>query len=1146
MFLAVATVPLLLVGVLTFHNYRDALEANHLSQLQNIAAYKADKIETYFADLKADMEIARGFLSVRQCLPVLDRFATEPNNPEFIAVKESLDEALPPRQSILKLVDIMLTDTQGRVVYSSNPEHFAKYFLGPLPDPEQRSFKRGKNAIYVTDVFFNKAEDNRLAMLVSAPVSDFNDAFIGVIVFEVDMTPVYKLIQDTTGLGNTGETLVGKKIGNEAVFLNPLRHDPNAALVRKIKLGDEIGVAIQQAVQNKEGAGQYIDYRGKKVIGAWRYIPSLDWGMVAKIDSEEAFADVTNLRNLVAIILGIVIVLSCITALSIAQSISVPIKRLSEGAQIIGSGNLDYKIGTNRKDEIGQLSRTFDKMTSDLKQTVASRDELSIEVRERKKTEQVLRESREDLDRAQSVGNIGSWRLDVRKNKLTWSDENHRIFGIPKGTPMTYETFLSTVHPDDRQYVDAKWKAGLSGENYDVEHRIVVGSQIKWVREKAYLEFDDKGALLGGFGITQDITERKHAAEQLEMVARFPSENPSPVLRIASDGMILYSNGPGLSLLEEWGRGVGQEAPQDWCEQVALALDSGQNIVQEVTCGKRIVSLVAAPVVEGGYVNLYGRDVTKERKADQALQKAHAELEKKVQERTAEIVQTVEILREQVEQRMRAEEAAKAERKRLEDVLEMMPAYAVLLTPDYHVAYANRTFRDWFGDDNGQRCYEFLFNRKEPCETCETYTVLKTGKSHFWEWTGPNGRNYDIYDYPFTDTDGSPLIMEIGVDVTAHKQAQTALRSVSLYSRGLLEAALDPLVTISADGKITDVNKATELVTGLSREQLIGTSFLNYFTEPKNAKKGYEKVFAEGVVRDYPLTIRHIDGHTTDVLYNATVYKNDAGEVQGVFAAARDITEKKAAEAELDKYREHLEDLVKQRTEELARSNKDLEQFAYVASHDLQEPLRAVAGFVELLKRNLQSSLDGKTTEYMNFTVDGAVRMQSLISGLLEYSRVGTHGQRSEQTDAKAALEQAIANLRMSIKESGAEITTDDLPMVYFDGMQLSQLLQNLIGNAIKFRAERTPRIHIGAARLDDSWRFAVADNGIGIDPQYAERIFLLFQRLHSREKYSGTGIGLSICKKIVERHNGKIWVESKPGSGSTFYFTVPDKGETN
>jgi light-regulated signal transduction histidine kinase (bacteriophytochrome) len=327
----------------------------------------------------------------------------------------------------------------------------------------------------------------------------------------------------------------------------------------------------------------------------------------------------------------------------------------------------------------------------------------------------------------------------------------------------------------------------------------------------------------------------------------------------------------------------------------------------------------------------------------------------------------------------------------------------------------------------------------------------------------------------------------------------------------------------------------------VAREQLIGTEFSSYFTEPDKAEEGYQRVFAEGFVTDYPLTVRHKDGQLTDVFYNATVYKNEAGEVQGVFAAARDITEKKATEAELEKYRLHLEDLVKQRTEELARSNKDLEQFAYVASHDLQEPLRAVSGFVSLLERQLQDSLNTKTKEYMNFTVDGVTRMQSLINGLLEYSRIDTRGNPPERTDSSKPLADAILSLQASIQESGAKITHDNLPTVNIDPVQLSQLFQNLISNAIKFRSDAPPEIYISADRQDNAWRFAVRDNGIGIEPQYAERVFMIFQRLHTRKKYAGTGIGLSLCKKIVERHGGKIWVESEPGKGSTFYFTVPD-----
>ncbi len=404
-------------------------------------------------------------------------------------------------------------------------------------------------------------------------------------------------------------------------------------------------------------------------------------------------------------------------------------------------------------------------------------------------------------------------------------------------------------------------------------------------------------------------------------------------------------------------------------------------------------------------------------------------------------------------------------------------------------------------------------------------------------------RWFDVYAFRLGGAESRRVALLFN-NITERKRMEDELRAKSRYARSLIEASLDPLVTISPSGQITDVNNATELVTGVGREALIGSDFAEYFTEPEKASAGYQKVLADGWVNDYPLTIRHTSGRTTDVLYNATVYRNEAGEVQGVFAAARDITERKRAEEELDRHREHLEELVAQRTEELARSNKDLEQFAYVASHDLQEPLRTVSGFVTLLQQRYQGKLDEKADGYIANSVDGAARMQSLISDLLTYSRVGTRGGALAPIATQDSLDNALRNLGASIHDAGAVITSDPMPIVPADALQLTQLFQNLIGNAIKFRGDRRPEIHVGARREQDHWLFWVRDNGIGIAPEYAERIFLIFQRLHTRKKYAGTGIGLAICKKIVERHGGKIWVESQPNQGATFYFTISDRGE--
>jgi signal transduction histidine kinase len=248
-----------------------------------------------------------------------------------------------------------------------------------------------------------------------------------------------------------------------------------------------------------------------------------------------------------------------------------------------------------------------------------------------------------------------------------------------------------------------------------------------------------------------------------------------------------------------------------------------------------------------------------------------------------------------------------------------------------------------------------------------------------------------------------------------------------------------------------------------------------------------------------------------------------------------DILQRQYAQAQLQQY-----------AQELTRSNADLEQFAYVASHDLQEPLRAVVGFLQLLQQNYQGRFEARADEFIRHAVEGGMRMQMLIDGLLTYARVGPQDAAFTPTDCTVVLTQVLANLKVALEESGAVVTHAPLPTVLADPTQLLQLFQNLLSNALKFRAAAPSTVHISAERQEDTWRFAVRDNGIGIEPQYVGRIFAIFQRLHTRSRYPGTGIGLALCKKIVERHGGRIWVESVLGQGATFFFTLPHVREHN
>jgi PAS domain S-box-containing protein len=653
--------------------------------------------------------------------------------------------------------------------------------------------------------------------------------------------------------------------------------------------------------------------------------------------------------------------------------------------------------------------------------------------------------------------------------------------------------------------------------------------------------------------------------------------------------------------------------------------------------------------------------------------------------------------------------------------------------------------------------------------------ALLFGFSHTWaaDWWIWHG--FRLLAYVVVLVAAYEMIVRL-YEQSARDTQELERRAASLYARSLFEASLDPLVAISPEGKITDVNAATEEATGRDRRELVGADFTECFTEPEKARESYQNVLANGLTRDYPLTIRHASGHTTDVLYNASLFRDEAGAVQGVFAAARDVTERRRAErsmvelaaivessndaiigkdldgtitswnsgatrmfgypademlgqsiqrllpADREQEESHIQEQIlrgdsvrhfdtvraakggqlidvsvtaspirdasgtivgtskilrdtterkkseealvksearyrtlveslpqkiclkdrdsvwvsinenfardlkirpeegvgkteydffpreladkhraddarimrtgitedldeeyvengqrrfvhtvktpvrdkqgsttgilvifwditeKKLTEErlktmanLERSNKELEQFAYVASHDLQEPLRMVSSYTQLLAERYRDKLDQDANDFIGFAVDGANRMQRLISDLLMYSRVGTRAKPLEAVDSHAAFGRAVANLRASINESGAMVTNDDLPAVLADEGQLVQLFQNLLGNGIKFqRQDLPPRIHVSAVMESGEWIFSVKDNGIGIPAEFRSRLFVIFQRFHKRDQYQGTGIGLAICKRIIERHGGRIWVESEEGSGSTFRFALP------
>ena len=383
------------------------------------------------------------------------------------------------------------------------------------------------------------------------------------------------------------------------------------------------------------------------------------------------------------------------------------------------------------------------------------------------------------------------------------------------------------------------------------------------------------------------------------------------------------------------------------------------------------------------------------------------------------------------------------------------------------------------------------------------------------------------------DDDGKPVgLASTERDITTRKRAVEEMVVASeIRYRRLFETAKDGILILDAEtGMVVDVTPFLIKLLGFSHQQFLGKKVweLGFFKDIVANQANFAELQQKEYMRYENKPLETSDGRRIEVEFISNVYL--IGKKKVIQCNVRDISERKHIEKELASAMENVQ-----------RSNKDLEQFAYIASHDLQEPLRMVSSYTQLLAERYGEQLDDKAKKYIEYAVNGAIRMQRLINDLLTYSRINTQGGAPQPTDSHSVLGEALRNLSAAIEESRAIVANDDLPMVRADASQLMQVFQNLIANAIKFRrADDAPRIHVSAKDLGHEWCFLVKDNGIGNDSKYAEKIFVIFQRLHTLQEYPGTGIGLAMCKRVVERHGGRIWFESELNKGSTFYFTLP------
>jgi PAS domain S-box-containing protein len=505
-----------IVGLLSFSNARNSLQNAALNALESIGDHKIHEIGLFFKERGNNIKEAQDYFNIKTNLPIMNRLAGDRTSPEYMKAKKMLDGQLKTFQKVYDYTDVMLVNPEGKIVYATNQAHAENDLDQPLPDLTGKAFKEGKKKIYFSDIFkFGEKVDN-YGMLVTAPAYGFDGKFVGVIALEIDMAPIYKMIQDTTGLGKTGETLVAKKIGNAIIFLNPLRHDPDAALNRKVTIGSDEAVPTQKAVRGLDGIGLSVDYRGEAVIAHWHHIPLLNWGLVAKIDQKEAFAPIVSLRNYIAVFSIFLTLLLVGLAFWISKKLVDPLRSLNKLTGQISLGDFSIHPEIETEDEVGQLSNAFINMSRKLEESITS---LKAEISDRRQAEEALKESETRLMEAQRVASMGNWEWNIVQNDLYGSDEIYRIFGLkPQEFDASYEAFMDAIHPEDRKRVTRTVDETLNeNKPYSIEHRIVRpdGTE-RIVHEQGEVTFDDAGKAIRMVGTVQDITER----EQMEEVLR--------------------------------------------------------------------------------------------------------------------------------------------------------------------------------------------------------------------------------------------------------------------------------------------------------------------------------------------------------------------------------------------------------------------------------------------------------------------------------------------------------------------------------------------------------------------------------------------------------------------------------------------------
>jgi PAS domain S-box-containing protein len=742
--------------------------------------------------------------------------------------------------------------------------------------------------------------------------------------------------------------------------------------------------------------------------------------------------------------------------------------------------------------------------------------------------EEVLRQCEEKYQMLlDEVQDYAIFMLDPQGIIVSWNAGAGRIKGY-RGEQIIGHNFSCFFPPEDikRGRPEEVLRVTAANGRHEYQGMRVRKDGSRFLARIIFKALRDPAGNLRGFSeISRDLSESKQSGEKYR-----------GLLEAAPDAMVVVNQGGQIVLLNV------QAEKQFGYHRDELVGQQVKNIIPEgfaerlIADGTRTAAQALAQQIGTG-IELYGR---RKDGSDFPIEIMLSPLE------SAEGILVTAAIRD-ISVRRDAEKHLAQMEGRYRGLLEAAPDAMVVVNPGGEIVLLNVQAEKQFGYSRdellGQKVKSLIPEGfAERLISDGTRTAAEALAQQIGTGIELIGRRKDGTQFPI-ELMLSPLESAEGIlvtaairDISVRRDAENHLARMEGRYRGLLEAAPDAMVVVNQSGEIVLLNVQAEKQFGYHRDELLGQRVKNIVPEGfaerliADALRSAEDALAQQIGMGIELTGRRKNGSEFPIEIMLSPLESAEGVL--VTAAIRDISVRKKSE-------EHLVKTVG----ELKRSNDELQQFAYVASHDLQEPLRMVASYTQLLAKRYKGRLDSDADEFIAFAVDGSIRMQGLVQDLLVYSRAGTNGKVLHEISSENALKEALTNLRATMEESGAIVTHDSLPTITTDDTQLVQVFQNLVGNAIKYHGLKAPLVHVSAKKNGgNEWIFSVRDNGLGIDPQYFERIFILFQRLHGPREFKGTGIGLAICKKMLERLGGRIWVESQPEKGSTFYFALPER----